>query len=288
MKCPREYKFFFLASVLSVLTHESNAIFIFPIIFFCFIKNIKFLNKEVLGHFLVMIGLYLIWPLYKKIILPSSDALTKYGLFGDYGLLNKSFSKLQLGQKLYSSITFEEWFFVKKTMLIQLFYPLVHRFAGCNLNYESGSNYLDKLRAWDFMMLSKGNILLVFFMIITIFKLVEFYFFDRKRYLKHKLIVYGLLICLVAYLISIFSLMIPIIIHHLPSILLFLGLILSAFFVYEIFPCFFYISMAIQLIYTSIVWLIQPLHQQLILDIRLILMTFLISALFFLNKRKPY
>jgi hypothetical protein len=167
----------------------------------------------------------------------------------------------------YGSLGFSEWLNIKKTMLLQAFLPIDHQVAQIHLNSDSGATTLDKLRAWDFMLLSKGNIIMPIFVLFSVLTMIWCALNKCKTKLANNEPFLALItVSLFAWILLVVVFLVPVIIHVWPQAALF-GLALGgAVIVYTRYPRFFMLALIAQASYIIIVWIYSPLYSSLRID----------------------
>ena len=201
------------------------------------------------------------------IVLSSADPVTKFALTGDFGFKDPERSIWEMLIARYSNLDIWQWLNIKKTMLLQSFLPLHHSISQVGMNTDFGSGVIDRLRAWDFMMLSKGNLAVPFLIIVATWATLRAFYLnrlDRVRADAPFLIIIG--VSLVAWLLMVLGFFAPVIIHHWPQAALF-GLSLGgAVIVQGHYPSIFAITLLAMMTYTGLVWILSPLQSALDID----------------------
>lgn len=258
---------FFMVSALSVMAHASTALFLAPVglIFLWWVGSAQ--KSNILFGFFIALSILLSWIIYKQIVLPSSEPVIKYALTGDYGFGDREKPLWEMLSERYRSFGFWEWLNIKEIMLVQAFLPIDHQVTQVHLNSDSGATALDKLRAWDFMMLSKGNILMPVFVVISVLTMFWCASKNRKAKLENDApFLFLIIVSLTAWILLVVVFLVPVIIHVWPQAALF-GLALGgAVIIYTRYPKFFMVALITQLGYTSIVWICSPLYSSLRID----------------------
>jgi hypothetical protein len=259
--------FFFLLAALSMLSHASIAFFLVPLgVLFLFRIHKHRLGEIILG---VIAGGFLLasWSLYKYVVLPSSDVLVKYALTGDMGFINKSQPLLKLMEQRYEQLSMTQWLGIKGDMLLQSFVPSHQNLNNLDLNFDFGANTIDRLRAWDMFMLSKGNVGILFLTSIALLILIRAVLSKNRDDLNlMQPFFYLLLIGISSWILIVICFFIPIVIHHWPQGGLFALAIGGGTITAWYYPSIFKIITALTIIYTLIVWVFQPLISAISID----------------------
>ena len=283
---------FFIVCALSVMAHASTALFLAPVgLLFLWWAGLA-QRRNIIFGFVMAGSVLLTWIIYKKVALPSSEPVIKYALTGDFGFGNSQLTLWEMIRERYAGLGFGEWLNIKKIMFLQAFLPVDHEVTQIHMNADSGASSVDKLRAWDFMMLSKGNIFIPVFVGIVILTVVRAVLTGRRKELEndaHFLIL--VMVSLVAWLLLVLAFLVPVVNHHWPQAALF-GLALGAAVpVYRRYPKFFKIAFVVQLGYTVVVWIYSPLSLTLRVDYSAAAVLLLFAAgcfLYFLSNRTAY
>jgi hypothetical protein len=188
----------------------------------------------------------------------------------------------------YSEMSFWQWIRIKKVMLFQSFLPLHHTVAQIRLNSDFGAGIIDKMRAWDFMLLSKGNLAVPFLAAIAILGAIVDLSLNRKKGIRFRvpfLVLIG--VSLSAWLIMVIGFFAPLVIPVWPQAALF-GLALGGgVTVYERQPVIFKITLFAVMTYTGIVWILSPLKSALAFDYTAALFLFAIVSWVLMSKLMP-
>ncbi|MFT3929006.1 MAG: hypothetical protein QM709_01810 [Spongiibacteraceae bacterium] len=280
---------FFLLGTLSLMAHMSATLFLAPLgLAFLILGSKKNFKAILLGMFL---GLTILgsWEAYKSLVLPSSDPLTKYALAGDYGFNQKSASILDILKSQYQRLGLTEWLQVKRVMLTQAFWPTQHPIAQIGLNSDYGGDTIDKLRSWDFMLLSKGNAAIPIFTLLAAGLLAVGYTPNEKIKLKLLSPMWALIyLSWSSWLLTTLIFLVPPVLIVWPQAAL-LGSALGAIIiVYHFFPKIFRLAFVIQLAYLGTVWIIQPLHNAISIDIGAILTAMILLSYLFLKSQPAH
>lgn len=259
---------FFILGAFSMLAHASTALFLAPLGLLFLWWTLRRNMKSVLIGFGIALVLLASWSLYKLLVLPSYDPVTKYALTGDYGFGHPEWSLWQMLAHRYGDLGFWHWLDIKKTMLLQAFIPVHHSVAQIGLNADSGAGVVDKLRAWDFMLLSKGNITVPLLVLISTWAAISA-FSTRRKVTLNKAAPYFVLIgvSIVAWLLLVTGFLAPAVIHHWPLASLFGLAIGGAVVLYTSSVLIFRATLLLVFVYTGVVWVASPLHGALTIDV---------------------
>ena len=259
--------FFFVLGAFSMLAHASTALFLAPLGLLFLWWTLRRNTRSVLVGFVIALALLASWSLYKSLVLPSADPVTKYALTGDFGFKDPERSILEMLIARYSNLDIWQWLDIKKTMLLQSFLPLHHSITQVGINTDFGAGVIDRLRAWDFLMLSKGNLVVPFLIVLATWATLRAFYLnhlDRVRADAPFLIIIG--VSLVAWLLMVLGFFAPVIIHVWPQAALF-GLALGgAVVVQGHYPSIFTITLLAMMTYTGLVWILSPLQSALDID----------------------
>jgi hypothetical protein len=258
---------FFIVCALSVMAHASTALFLAPVglVFLWWVGLAQ--KKNIFFGFMIAVTILLSWVVYKKIILPSSEPVIKYALTGDFGFSDREKSLWEMLSVRYGSFDFGQWLEIKKTMLLQAFLPVDHSVTQMHLNSDYGATAVDKLRAWDFMLLSKGNILMPLFVVLSLVAMFRCALKKHKREtVAEDPFLMLVLVSLVAWMILVLVFLVPVVIHHWPQAALFGLAIGSAVVIYLKYPKLFKMALIAQVGYTGMVWIYSPLASSLRID----------------------
>ncbi len=279
---------FFVLGAFSMLAHASTALFLAPLglLFLCW--TLRRNTRSVLFGFAVALSLLASWSLYKIIVLPSADPLTKYALTGDFGFGHPDWTLWQMLSGRYREMGFWQWLAIKKTMLLQVILPLQHSVTQIELNSDFGASKIDRLRAWDFMLLSKGNLAALFLAVLAIWAALNDLWLRRQSVLRDDapfLVLIG--VSLVAWLLLVAGFFAPAIIHHLAQAALFGMALGGAVVAYERYPRIFGITLLAVMTYTGLVWILSPLQSALAIDTGAALVLVLFGSWLLMRKRLP-
>lgn len=258
---------FFVLGAFSMLAHTSTALFLAPLgLFFLGWVLRRNFRSVVLGFF-VALALLASWSLYKKLVLPSADPVTRYALTGDYGFGHPDWSLWKMLLSRYAELGFGGWLELKQIMLQQAFLPIHHSITQIGLNADYGAGSLDLLRAWDFMLLSKGNVAVPLFALVALWVLLRAALVGRRdanRDIAPFLLLVG--VSSIAWALLVLGFVAPPVVHHWPQAALF-GLALGgALVVHERYPALFIVALYALLTYTGVVWIFSPLQSALAID----------------------
>jgi hypothetical protein len=258
---------FFVLGAFSMLAHASTALFLAPLglLFLWWTLRLKW--RSVLVGLLVALVLWASWILYKSLVLPSSEPVTKFALTGDYGFDHPDWSLWKMLSDRYGRMDFWQWLEIKKVMLFQAFLPMNHPVTQIGLNSDFGAGVIDKLRAWDSMLLSKGNLALPFLVALAIGEvMIDFSLRRQDEMLAEKPFLVLIGISLSAWLLLVIGFFAPPVIHVWPQAALF-GLALGgAVVVQERHPVIFDMTLLAVMTYTGLVWILSPLQSALAID----------------------
>lgn len=256
---------FFALGAFSMLAHSSTALFLAPVGLLFLFWNLRRYTRTIFVGFGIALALFASWSVYKLAVLPSADPVTKYALTGDYGFKYPEFSLWQMLADRYREMGFGQWLDIKSAMLLQAFLPLHHPVTQIGLNSDFGASAIDKLRAWDFMLLSKGNIAIPLFAIVTAW--VSLIALRRSEVLHHLgpfLVLAG--ISIAAWLLVVLGFLVPPVLPVWPQAAVF-GLALGGtVVVHQRYPRLFSLSLIILMSYTGTVWFFSPLQSALTID----------------------
>lgn len=258
---------FFVLGVFSMLAHTSTALFLAPLgLFFLGWALRKNFRSVVLG-FSVALALLVSWSLYKKLVLPSADPVTRYALTGDYGFGHPEWSLWQMLSNRYAELGFGGWVELKQIMLQQAFLPVHHAITQIGLNADHGAGALDRLRAWDFLLLSKGNVAVPLLALVALWVVVGAALAGRRdanRDIAPFLLLVG--VSAIAWSLLVLGFIAPPVVHHWPQAALF-GLALGgAVVVHQRYPGLFIVTLFALLTYSGVVWILSPLQSALAID----------------------
>jgi len=258
---------FFVLGAFSMLAHASTALFLAPLGLLFLWWTLRRNTRSVLVGFVIALALLASWSLYKSLVLPSADPVTKYALTGDFGFGHPNWTLWQMLANRYGEMGFWQWMEIKKTMLLQAFLPLHHPVTQIGLNTDFGAGAIDKLRAWDFMLLSKGNLALPCLVVLALWTALRDFPLRRQdamRAVAPFVVLIG--ISVVAWLLVVLGLLVPPVVHHWPQAAL-LGLALGgAVVVHDRYPVIFGITLLAVMTYTGLVWILSPLQSALAID----------------------
>lgn len=259
---------FFVLGAFSMLAHTSTALFLAPLGLFFLGWTLRKNFRSVILGFSAALALLASWNLYKQLVLPSVEPVTKYALTGDYGFGHPELTLWKMLISRYSELGFAGWLELKQIMLQQAFLPIHHSITQIGLNVDHGAGALDRLRAWDFMLLSKGNVAVPLFALVALWVLLGAAVAGRRdvnRDIAPFLLLVG--VSAIAWLLLVLGFIAPPVVHHWPQAALF-GLALGgAVVVHERYPALFIVALFALLTYTGVVWIFSPLHSALTIDV---------------------
>ena len=255
---------FFVVGAFSMLAHASTALFLAPLGLLFLWWTLHRNKWHIVFGFLTALVLLASWSIYKLLVLSSADPVIKYALTGDYGFGHPDWTLFQMLSNRYVGMSFWQWLEIKRIMLLQAFLPIDHSITQIGLNLDFGARSIDKLRAWDFMLLSKGNLAVPLLVIVAILHGTSLYLKDKKVKITPFATLIG--VSLVAWLLVVVGFLAPAIIHHLPQAALF-GLALGgSAVVYGRYQVIFLITLLAVVTYTGLVWILLPLRSVLTID----------------------
>jgi hypothetical protein len=258
---------FFALGAFSMLAHSSTALFLGPLGLLFLFWNVRNNARTVLVGFGIALALVASWSLYKLAVLPSAEPVTKFALTGDFGFAHPEWSLWQMLGDRYRELGFWQWLEIKRIMLLQAFLPINHSVAQIGLNSDYGAGAIDMLRAWDFMLLSKGNVAIPFFAAITAWVSLSTFALhrdDERRSLRPFMVLVG--ISVAAWLLVVLGFIAPAILHHWPQAAV-VGLALGgAVVTHQRYPLVFSLTLIALLSYTGAVWILSPLQHSLAID----------------------
>jgi hypothetical protein len=162
---------------------------------------------------------------------------------------------------------FWQWLQIKWTMLLQTFLPIDHAATlRVGLNEDFGQSALDRLRAWDFLLISKGNAA------VPLLVLAAGWICWSARKASAKDAAHrdpaGMLISvsLAAWLLMVLFFLAPLVLHVWPQAALLALPLASGTLVRDRYPRFFSAILLGVLAYTGIVWIWAPSCNSLAVD----------------------
>lgn len=258
---------FFLLCSFSYLAHASTALFIAPMMLLLLGWPLKRLHSSILAGATISLLLLFAWAAYKHLVLPSDDPVTKYALTGDFGFGQSGRSLLSMVLRRYADLEFFDWLSIKRAMALQSFWPVHHSITQIGLNNDPGMDWSGALRAWDFLMLSKGN------MAVPICAVMSWVSVRRTAEHKsirveatHSLSRALLLFAAAAWFLMVCFFIAPVVLHHWPQAALIALLAGGGIGLSQTSPFLFRILVACTAGYTLIVWGVAPLRDALIID----------------------
>jgi hypothetical protein len=170
--------------------------------------------------------------------------------------------------------------------LKQIAVPVNHSITQLGLNTDYGAGYFDTYRAWDFLVLGRGNIPLVFFTIAAAW----IYFYLRRINDRQRLSILAPFFALIgvsvlAWLMIVVLFFAPAVLHHLPQAAVFGVAIGGSVVIHQVYPKLFRAMAWLMLFYFSIVWVLVPLRNALMLDygalsVMVLVLSFLVRQCF--------
>jgi hypothetical protein len=274
---------FFLFGTLSMLAHSSTAIFLAPLGIFFLWWNLKKNIIPITVSFSIALFILASWGIFKILVLPSPDPLIKYALTGDYGFVHPEIKLWEMIVDRYQMLNFESWFEIKKNMLLGSFKPITNSLVQFSFRPYFDAKGVDILRQWDEFYLSRGNIAIPLFVIISTIVSFRLFILGKKEKLKNNMPFLALIgISVSAWVLIVIFFLIPPIIHHCPQAAIF-GLTLGGMvIVHHYFPSFFRFMLIAQIVYTSIIWIVLPINNALYIDLgaAIVLAIICVSLLF--------
>lgn len=258
---------FFLLGAFSMLSHASTLPFLVPLGFMFYFLTPRQNLRAFAAGLVIALVVVATWSLYKTIVLPSEDPIAKYALTGDFGFGNPGKSLWKMLSERYDRLTIRQWIDIKRIMLFQSFLPINHSVTQYLINSEFGADAIDKLRAWDFMMLSKGNLPVPLLTIVAGYWTLKAAYRGCLRDARAEapfLVLIG--VSLVAWLLMVLGFLAPVVIGHWPQAGLFGLAVGSAVIAYSHFRPIFWIMLLALLTYTGLVWILSPLYASLSVD----------------------
>jgi hypothetical protein len=271
-----------IMGALSMLAHMSGALFIAPLGLLYLLWGLRRSNlKQILIGGGIAVALLASWSIYKYLVLPSTDPVTKYALAGSFGFGSKSSTWEMVGD-LYRGMSMRQWLEMKKAMFAQAFYPIDHAITTLPLNSDYGASSIDRLRAWDFMLLSAGNSGILVCCAASAWWLLRGALRGGSTAVEHAKPFFALLLAsTLTWLMIVILFVAPPVLHHWPQAAIF-GLALGGSVITQYrFPQFFKAVLLLLLTYTGTVWIISPLQNALAIDMSAaILLVMLLGAAF--------
>lgn len=282
--------FFFLLSALSMLCHASTVFFLAPLSLIFFVRFRSYGFRSLAIGFLLAALLMLSWSLYKYLVLPSSDVLTKYALAGDIGFIHKDRSLFDLVWQRYSELSILEWLKIKGRLSLQSLIPFYQHLNGLDINLDANAGSIAQLRSWDMFMLTKGNLGILLLPAVALFAVG----LHKKKNIQPGLRITNPFITMVglglsSWFLIIFFFFIPIIIHHWPQAALFSialgGAVVSGWCC----PRLLTLVTLLTFLYTVFVWVVHPLFLSVNIDwwAALVLCIGLITVAILYNRMGP-
>ena len=264
---------FFTLGAFSMLAHSSTALFLAPLGLLFLFWNARSSPRTVFIGFGIALALLASWSAYKWAVLPSADPVTKFALTGDYGFGNPELSLWQMLADRYREVSFWQWLEIKRTMLLQVFLPVHHPITQIGLNSDHGAGAIDQLRAWDFMLLSKGNVAVPILTVVAAWVSLSALALRRGEVLRcHEPFLVLVGVSVTAWLLIVLGFLAPPVLPVWPQAAVF-GLALGgAVVAYQRRPMLFGITLIVLMSYTGAVWIISPLQSALAIDIGAALM----------------
>jgi hypothetical protein len=257
----------FLLGSLSMLAHTSIALFLLPMGLVLLRWNLWSQKTTVLTAFVASLLILLSWNYYKSLVLSVGEPVTAYALTGDYAFDRRGDSIWMLLKERYDTLSAIDWVRIKVAMFKQVFIPIDNGIAPLGLNNEYGSEGIDRLRAWDFLLATKGNVTLILAPLAAVFVLLRKLRLGAGTDLK-AIQPYLMLMAISAlsWVLVVMLFLAPAILHVLPQAAIF-GLALGGAVICQAAaPRFFSFLFGLSLVYFVCVWVISPLHKGLTID----------------------
>lgn len=279
-----------LACVLAafgILADTSSILFIAPLGLVLLIVNRTRLHHALPG-LLVAAIVIASWSLYKAWVLPSANPMIKYLLTGDYGFGHPELSIWDLVAKHYDSLEPWQWLDIKGAMFLQAFTPLSHSIAQIAMNADHGSSPFEQLRAWDLLMLSKGNLAVPIMVVLALWAATKAFAFNFSDTIKANApFVAIIVLSLIAWLLMVFGFLTPAVLPQWPQAA-FWGLALGGVtIVYGRYPLLFKVLLLGVATYTLSVWILSPLTSALNVDVVAAIIFTALGSWVFLGELSP-
>lgn len=254
-------------SALSILAHASGALFLLPVAAWMMLRGVwRSWRSWVVGALLGG-ALLATWALYRHAVLPSPDPVTRYALTGDYGFGASAKSLLTMLQERYASFTFPIWLDIKARMLLQPLVPIDQMVAQIHMNGDFGCDVLGRLRAWDFLMLSAGNLALLIAAVWSLGRGPRDTGTAPERSALDETARLGSGLAFATWLLLGLFFLAPLVNHHWPNAAITLAGCTGFAWCATRRPLAFRVLTVSTLLYVTIVWLAGPLHDALRLDV---------------------
>lgn len=246
----------------SMLAHASAAFFLAPLGLF-FLAGVRRRHlPAVLAGSLVAGSLMGSWDLYKRVVAPSHDPVTKFALTGSFGFDHPDWSVARAVRERYAGMSFAAWVRLKKEMVLDAVVPLRCADVGSLEVNARHAGPIAKFRAHDFHVPTGGNCApLICILLAAIGCLRRPPSADGGAAawtligVSSSGIALYLLICLA-----------PAVLHHLP-LAAWLGLALGGGACAKLAtPRLFAIVMLVQCCYFAVVWLVHPFMHATVVD----------------------
>lgn len=154
---PTRAALFGTLGALSLLCHGSGAFLLLPVGAWLLVRALARRPAALAAGVIPGAALVASWAIYQRIALPSAGPLTKYALTGDFGFGSPR-SLLEMVVERYRGLTLGGWLDIKGRMLLQPLIEIDQPFAQMHLSDDHGADLLGALRAWDFCLVSAGNV----------------------------------------------------------------------------------------------------------------------------------
>jgi hypothetical protein len=265
-----------VCGALSMLAHASVAFFLAPLAILAWLARPRGAIATMVAALVVACSIMGTWSIYKQVVLPSLDPVTKYALTGDYGFGRSDLSVVDMVRARYSTMTLNEWLGLKRSALVGALVPMAADPSKAIEPYLVNASLLDTLRAWDFHVPTIGNGCVL---ICTTFAAILVCVMRGG----HAHIPQGsaalLTVSLSGFVLYVLICLAPAILHTLPHPAWFGLAIASGAIVAIRAPRTLATLLTLQLAYVAIVWFVHPLLHALSIDLTATLMLALVAAI---------
>lgn len=239
----------------SMLAHASAAFFLAPLgMFFLAGVRRRHLPAVLVGTLLAG-GLMGSWDLYKRLVLPSRDPVTKYALTGGFGFEHPEWSVIRAVRDRYAGMSFMEWVRLKRELMLEAVVPMRCGDVASLKAEARHAGAIGRLRAYDFHVPTVGNAAPLICILIAAASALR-----RRRSAADGAAAAWTLVGISAAGIALYLLvcLAPAVLHHLP-LASWLGLALGGGACASLaVPRLFAAVMLAQGCYVAVVWLIHP------------------------------
>ncbi len=142
---------------LSLLAHGSAAIFLAPVAAWAFFRSVRTAPRALAAGLTVAVLLLASWSVYRHVVLPTHDPVTRYALVADFGFERPNQPLWRAVVEKYGTFTLAQWLEVKVRMLLQPLLPVSAGGLHVWINRDFGQDGFGWLRARDAVLLSIGN-----------------------------------------------------------------------------------------------------------------------------------